>query len=118
MIVVTATMWPLGSQAQSYEMLTTTITNTTADELATRDSYSAHVISRPNKFLGIEGYEADVEVRDHERSRGLTPLFMAILGAAHQTDSSKGVILPAANTLARMTIQEIAEFEDRLKGRR
>lgn len=123
MIVVNATVWPGGSEAQAYELLCATISNrsTIRDRL---ESYHAHVLSRPNKHFGVIGYEADVEIREHRRADGFAPLLCSILGqAAGQCPSASnqniaGVVLPSARTLTKVTIEDAAAFERRLRERK
>lgn len=112
MIVFTAQMWPDGNQSGAYEVLTGTITNqSTSGE---RADYAAHLLARPNLNLGIVGYEADVQVRDHQRHAGLAPLLISVLAAAEDKDKLE---VPAGQAMKRVIIQDMAEFEQRLKGR-
>lgn len=120
MIILTATMWPGGNQERSYELLHATIENRTRleDDLkANADRYMAHVCSRPNRWLGVSGYEADVEVRNHKRSDGPAVLLMSVLNAANSVDVNKGTFMPEARQLARVTIKDAADFERRLRAR-
>lgn len=116
MIVVQATMWPRGNQAQSYELLHASINNKTelGDE---EESYFAHVLSRPKPFGGILGYEADVEVRGHKPQDGFAPLLMAVLGAAYSTDQDASIIIPPARLIARLNLEDLAEFNKRITAR-
>lgn len=114
MIILTATMHPLGNSAQAYPLLEATITNRTRTEdlVGTVDRYMAHVCARPNKWLGVSGYEADVEVRGHKRSDGVVPVILAVLNAANGSERS----FPEAQRLNRVTIEDAADFERRLRG--
>lgn len=114
MINVVATMWPRGNAAEAYELLHATISNRSELDDA-NESYMAYVLARPNVWMGIGGYEADVEVKDHKRAAGFAPLLMSVLNAAHVTVAP--IALPPARALARMTIQDAADFERRLKAR-
>jgi len=108
MIIVTATMWPRGHAAQSYELLHATISNRTSPgDVA--DSYMAHVVARPNKIIGVSGYEADVMVPSYRRTDGLAPLLMAVLGSAHAEQDGDGI--PQARLMARVLLQDAEEFE-------
>lgn len=116
MIILNAHMWPHGNQAQAYELLHATITNQSSPG-DLKDSYFAHVLSRPAEGLGVLGFEADVEVRDHERSHGFGTLLMSILAAAVSNDPEKGVFIPPSRTLVRLTLQDVAAFQVALKAR-
>lgn len=115
MITLKATMWPLGNEAQAYELVHATIENRTRiyDSVGDDDRFMAHVCSRPNRWLGVSGYEADVEVRHFKRSDGPAALIIAVLGAAYQTDNK----LPETQCLSRVTIEDAADFERRLRAR-
>lgn len=125
MIILTATMHPHGNPAQAYELLHATIENRTRIEdfdprggidQAT-ERYLAHVLSRPNRWIGVSGYEADVEVKGHRRADGPAPLIRSVLHAAVNEDGSSGFVLPEARRLARVTIEDAAAFEQRLRAR-
>lgn len=115
MIVLSATVWPLGNQAQSYEVLNVTLTNESPPHSET-ENYYAHVLARPAQFRGLEGYEADVEVRGHQFRDGFPTLLMSVLNAAHSKDG-KGLILPPARQLARLDLVDAHQFEELLRGR-
>lgn len=123
MIIVSASVWPGGSEAQAYELLCATISNRSSpgDRL---ESYHAHVLARPNKFFGVIGYEADIEIKDHKRTDGFAPLVCAVLGQAAgpcpaaSNQNIAGLVLPSARTLAKVTIADAAAFEQRLRERR
>lgn len=112
MIILTATMHPGGDAARAYELLHATIENRTKieDALGT-DRYVAHVLSRPNRFISVSGYEADVEIRSHKRSAGPAALIAAVL------ESSTIEALPEARRWARIIITDAADFEQRLRAR-
>lgn len=114
MIVVTATLWPRGNQSQSVEILNATISNTSSPGDAA-ESYSAHVLARPNLDKGCIGFEADVEVREHLYQNGFTPLLISVLAAAMKDDHD--IFIPPSRALNRATLREIIEFDQRLKGR-
>lgn len=117
MILVTAHMWPGGNAGAAYELMNATITNNGGgSSTAAGDSYFAHVLARPAPHIGCEGYEADVEVRDHKRERGLAPLLISVLAAAH--DSGDAMSAPPSRTLARLVLKDIDAFNEQLKGRR
>lgn len=111
MIVVTATMWPHGSQLDAKELLHATITNQTSPGEAL-ETYGAHVTCRPNSFAGIEGFDADVSVTEHRSTDGVVPLLLATFGAAYGP-----LQVPPARCLARLTLREVHEFEAILRGR-
>lgn len=119
MIILSATMWPGGNSKRSYELLHATIDNRTPleDYMIGGDRYFAHVCSRPNRYLAVSGYEADVEVRGHKRSDGPAALIMTVLNTANSTDANRGTILPEGRQLARVTIEDAAGFEHRLAAR-
>lgn len=115
MIILTATMHPHGDATRRYELLHATIENRTEDcDMAER--YFAHVLSRPNKYIGISGFEADVEVKGHRRSDGLTPLVIAVLNNANSIDVMQGTIIPETRQITRVTIEDASDFERRLRG--
>lgn len=116
MLIVTGTVWPEGNQAASYEVLHATISNNSAPEDATQN-YTAHVLARPAPFDGIEGYEADVEVREHSRQAGVVPLIVSTLLAAYAGDPGAGIALPPSRALARVVLQDLAAFEATIRGR-
>lgn len=111
MIVVTATLWPQGSQLEVRELLHATITNQSSSA-DTEQSYGAHVTCRPNSFNGIEGFDADVAVTEHRSTDGVVPLLLATLGAAYGP-----LQVPPARCLARLTLREVHEFDAILRGR-
>lgn len=116
MIIVSANVWPGGSQAEAYELLHASISNQGPSSTG-GESFIAHVLSRPNKYTGVEGFEADVEVSGHRHSAGFAPLLMSILAAAWSTDPDKGIMIPPSRALARLTLTDVHEFTQLLKGR-
>jgi hypothetical protein len=110
-------MWPKGSQLESYELLNATITNQGQGTQQNQSNYFAHVLARPNSFIGCVGYEADVEVHDHKGSDGFVPLLMSVLAASHQDNSEQGFFMPQSRVVARLSLADAHEFEQRLKGR-
>lgn len=114
MIVFSATMWPDGNQAGSYEVLSGTVTNQTAMGNVPQ-SYFAHVLARPKQYEGILGYEADIEVTGHNYRDGFAPLLAAILNAAHVNDQTQGMLLPPARQLARLEVVDAFQFEEILR---
>lgn len=116
MIVVTTQVWPRGSQADSREILSATISNARADD-EKGDAYFAHVVTRPYEDLGISGYASDVEVVGHHRRLGVEPLVMSVLNAAYARDEATGVILPGSRLLSRQWLQQAFEYEQVLRGR-
>ena len=115
MIIVTATCWPGGNAAGSYELLHATITNRSSPEDKT-DSYMAHVLARPDYSRGLNGYEADVEVKGHKFADGFAPLLMSVLNGAHGSDG-RAIVLPSARARARVDLMTAVEFEKVLRGR-
>lgn len=113
MIVLTAQMWPQGNEGRAYELLNMTISNQGTSE--TGDSYFSHVLMRPAPHIGIFGYEADVEVKDHKRENGLAPLLIAVLAAA-ATDKND-LHVPPSRTMERLVLQDVEQFALKLKGR-
>lgn len=113
MIVLTANMWPRGDARMSYELLHAVIDNRTGPEDGANERYAAHVLSRPQKYLNIVGYEADVEVKGHRRSDGPASLILAVLHEANGFERT----LPDARLLSRITIEDAAAFEQRLRER-
>lgn len=117
MLIVTATMYPHGNPATSYEVLHASISNVTSRESPTGlDSYTAHVLCRPAPHIGVEGYESDVEVQDHLRRDGLPPLLASILCAGSGHPDLK-LLLPPSREVAHMTLQTLDDFDRRLRGR-
>lgn len=117
MIIIQGTIYPQGNPASAYEVLHATISNN-GENPRGGDNYFAHVLARPSQELGIEGFEADVQVIGHNRSHGVSRLLMAILGAASQEDQFTGSFLPPATAVQRLTLQEVRDFDQLLKGRR
>lgn len=118
MIEVSARMHPHGDAAKTYELLHATITNKTTPQ-DRGDRYFAHVVARPSAALGIPGYDADVLVTGHDRQSGLTPLLMAVLNAAHASPADRrGVPMPPAQVLGRLTLADVTAFERSLVSRR
>lgn len=115
MIVFTATLWPGGQATESKELLHATISNTSSSAETTVDSYTAHVTARPNRFMGVEGFDADVEVTEHVRADGIVPLIVSVLDAAR---CKQDQIYPPHRTLQRLSLREVHEFDEILKGRR
>lgn len=115
MILVTATMWPGGNLAGSYEILHATITNRTSVE-DRGERYVSHVIARPAPTLGISGYEADVETRGHKSQDGFAPLLMSVLAAAH-APNDRGLFLPPSRALSRLDLVTTTEFEAVIRSR-
>jgi hypothetical protein len=113
MVIVQAVMWPHGNQTQTYELLNVSLSNTSSPEDRLQ-RYMAHVLSRPSPMLGIDGYEADVEVQGHESRAGFVPLLASILNAAHET-GAEGMILPPARRLSRVEVVSAHEFDEMLK---
>lgn len=114
MIIVTATLWPGGQPMEAKELLHASISNTTSEGDPT-ESYSAHVTARPHAFLGVEGFDADVEVINHVRKEGIVPLLMSVLEAAYAKPQQ---LYPQHRTLARLTLTEVHEFDAILRGRK
>jgi hypothetical protein len=114
MIVVQAQVWPGGQQLQSYEALSVVINNTSSPGME-KESYMAHVLARPKLDFGIVGYEADVEVPAHDYHHGLAPLLMSILVGAHTDDPDEPMFIPPCNTLTRVVLREMQEFEARIR---
>lgn len=115
MIVVTGTMRPGGSQTGNVEVLHVSICN--SGNHARGDDYMAHVLARPHKGIGVIGFEADVAITNHQRREGLIPLLMSTLGAAIGEDEQHGTFLPPARVLERTWLQELDQFDARLRGR-
>lgn len=113
MIVVTAQLWPHGSQADSRELFNATISNANADDVR-GDSYFAKVCARPYEALSLPGYSSMVEVVEHHRRNGLAPLLMAVINAP--PGQHDGIILPSARVLAHRWLHTTAEYEQLVRG--
>jgi hypothetical protein len=114
MIIVTATLWPGGQAMEAKELLHASISNVTSEGDQV-ESYSAHVTARPHLFLGVEGFDADVEVTNHIRSDGIVPLLMSVLEAGLANPNQ---LYPQHRTLARLTLREVHEFDAIISGRK
>lgn len=111
MIILSATMHPHGDASRAYELLHATIDNRTRLEDEGRgDRYMALVCARPNRFLKVSGYEADVQVKEHRPADGPTALIVAVLNAARGSE-----LCPPAQLIARTTLEDAAAFERRLR---
>jgi hypothetical protein len=108
MIVVTANLHPKAAPVASKEILHATITN------LGNDDYGAHILSRPDKEKGIEGFEADVRVTGHQFRNGIAPLLSGLLGVASPIPFEQE---PSYDILARLTLREMDEFDKRIRGR-
>lgn len=121
MIVITAQMWPKGSQAEAREILNMTLTNQGLSPDGgmgdKRYTYFGHVITRPYDVDGFYGYEADVEVRDHKSQDGCVPLIVSALAAANIADPATGFYLPPSKRIAFSAITTLDDFDKRLRGR-
>lgn len=115
MLIITATMHPQGSPIGAYEVLHAIITNQgdTPGEKG-RCNYGAHILARPHAQRGIEGFEADVLATGHDVRNGLAPLLSGLLGAAAPIPFTAE---PNYDVLARLTLKEMTEFDQRLRGR-
>lgn len=115
MIILTATMWPRGVAAASYELLHASISN--QDD----GNYLAHVLSRPNSYIGVTGFEADVQVHNHKHHTGPVPLLIATLATAYDDKilyrGPGEQVVPAGRLLARAELRNAAQFEEALRGR-
>ena len=117
MIIVTATCWPGGNAAGSYELLHASLTNRSSPGDRT-ETYMSHVLARPDNSRGVAGYEADVETKGHHFEWGFATLLTSVLSAA---DGGKdvqhfGTKTPTSRTLARVDLVSPDQFEKMLRG--
>lgn len=107
MVVITGTLYPHGQDAGRVELLHATISN--AGQLRPgSDCYTAHVLARPHPPLGVLGFEADVEVQNHARHKGITPLLVAVLDAALERSQRDGS--PPARLIKRINLLNVDMF--------
>ena len=85
MLVVSAQIWPGGDESRAY--LVGEIIAANESGLSSVSSYSVSISQGPAPDIGIDGWEREFTLENHNRAEGVWTLVAAILNAVDCTGS-------------------------------
>lgn len=110
MIILKATLYPHGSEAESYDIMHGTITNI-GKQMGCCD-YFVHLMARPDGRRGIDGFEKDIRVNGWNSSLTLPSMLGVILGTVCPVPLDHE---PIVREVRRLEIHDANEFERRME---